>query len=402
MRMMTTKIAMLVFAIFLTLAPTGAWAYSYGDANTEDVAETFKLVVSAVGKSPVDWDGALAAHKERRSEIAAHFGEPVAATLDADLKEHKAAETIANYKAVLIMNLDRRFDNAVQSIADYAKAKLLLAKARATYEALAPYAESKLSAAKQDGLSADFDAALKAIGNPGLFGVGKKDSDEAALKTAVNQIYGTLKPLFPYTPYKAPAKPSAGSGTAAGTTGGGKGATDAGAGTAAKPPAGSNDGGSKPATKPGSTEADAPDAVKDEPSKDNAAPPTDTSAGNGAQAGDAPADNKPSEEASADAPPSAPDDTAGPADAGGTAANEPAAGNAPADTADNADNSSVSDAATDAAVQAAEPDTIDGTKVHAAMDREDKTNPAVTIGVIAGVVVIGGCAVFWARRKGFF
>ncbi|QHW32548.1 hypothetical protein GZH47_18175 [Paenibacillus rhizovicinus] len=271
---MLFKAAMLFVAIFIAIAPASAGAYSYGDANTEDVAETFKIVVSALGKSPADWKTAEAAHKERRDEFASHFGEEVAATLDANMKSQNAEVTIANYKAMLVMNLDRRFDNAIQSVNDYTQAKLLLAKARATYETLAPYAESKLSKEDLDGLSADFDAALEAIGNPGLFGVGKKEADEKALKAAVNQIYGALKPLFPYTP--------------------------------------------------------------------------EASAGN--------------------------------------------AGNANTGTGDSKN--------PDAAVQEAEPDTIDGTKQHAAMAHETKTNPAITVGVIAGVIVIGGGAVYWARRKG--
>lgn len=267
---MLLRTATLFVALFLALTPAGVWAYSYGDANTESVAETFKLVVADLAKSPADWKGAEAAHKERRDEIASHFGEDVAATLDANFKSRNADVTIANYKALLVMNLDRRFDNAIQVIAEYTQAKLLLAKARATYETLVPYAEAQLSKTELDGLSADFDAALTAIGNPGLFGVGKKDADVKALETAVNGVYGTLKPLFPYTPDQA-------------ASGGGK--------------------------------------------------------------------------------------TGGASDSGNTA-------------------------------QTAEPDTIDGTQQHAAMARQNKTNPAVTIGVIAGIVVIGGGAVFWARRKG--
>ncbi|QHT63492.1 hypothetical protein GXP70_28425 [Paenibacillus lycopersici] len=259
------KGALLLVAIFLALTPASASAYSYGDANTEDVAETFKLVVSALGKSPADWKAAEAAQKEMRDVFVSHFGEGVAATLDANMQARDADAVIANYKAMLVMNLNRRFSNAIQSVHDYTQAKLLLAKARATYETLAPYAESKLSKADLDGLSADFDAALTAIGNPGLFGVGKKEPDEKALQDAVNQVYGAMKPLFPFT-----ADPAA-----AGKAGG-------------------------------------------------------------------------------------------------------------------------------ADVQTAEPDTIDGTEKHAAMARETKTNPAITVGVIAGIVVIGGGAVFWARRKGWF
>ena len=265
MRMIAIRIALLIVAIFLTLAPTGVWAYSYGSADTEDVAETFKLVVSSLEQSPPDWAAASAAHNARRSEIASHFGEEVAATVDSNIAAKQAPETIANYKALLLMNLDRRFENTLESIADYAKAKLLLAKGKATFDTLAPYAEAKLSADDMAQLKADFNTALDAIGNPGLFGVGKKAADEKVLKATVNEIYSKLKPLFPYTPAAA-------------------------------------------------------------------------------------------------------------------------SGNNPSDNVSNP----------------AEPDTIEGTKEHAPMVHEDKTNAVVTISVIGGIIIVGGGAVWFARRKGFF
>ncbi|BBH23858.1 hypothetical protein Back11_52030 [Paenibacillus baekrokdamisoli] len=268
MRILSIRIAMLAFAIFLTLAPSGVWAYSYGSADTEDMAETFKLVVSSLEQSPPDWDGALAAHKARRSEISSHFGEPVAVTLDNNFKSRKAPETIANYKAMLLMNLDRRFENTLESISDYAKAKLLLAKAKATFDTLSPYVEAQLPSTEMERLKKDFNTALDAIGNPGLFGVGKKEADEKVLKATVNQIYSKIKPFFPF---------AASSGT---------------------------DQGSEPSGDKGTNQA--------------------------------------------------------------------------------------------------EPNTIEGTKQHAPMTHENKTNSVVTLSVIGGIVIVGGAAVWWARRKGFF
>ncbi|AZN38574.1 hypothetical protein [Paenibacillus albus] len=421
MRMRSMRIATLVVAIFLVLAPTSVWAYSYGDANTEDVAETFKLVVSSLGKNPVDWNTAQAAHKERRDEIASHFGEAVAATLDADIKAHKTTETIANYKAILIMNLDRRFENALHDYKDYTKAKLLLAKARATFETLSPYAESKLSSAKLDGLSKDFDTALEAIGNPGLFGVGKKDPDEASLKAAVNQIYSVLRPLFPFTPYKAETtKPAAGTGTGTaakpetnastgkGTTA--SGSTVAATGSTTKPSTGSNttkqpDKGTtttgaaasdKPAANDSKSGADATSANKaDKPAKDDSSKETSTEA----PADDASAPDQSSNAADAN---QAADDTKTADTAGNAAATNDAAATNNAESKGN--DTAVADdtAAADATIAAAEPEVIDGTKAHAPMAHESKTNPAVTISVIGGVVLVGAGAVWWARRKGIF
>ena len=36
------------------------------------------------------------------------------------------------------------------------------------------------------------------------------------------------------------------------------------------------------------------------------------------------------------------------------------------------------------------------------MVHEDKTNAVVTISVIGGIIIVGGGAVWFARRKGFF
>ncbi|MBW7454987.1 hypothetical protein K0U00_13170, partial [Paenibacillus sepulcri] len=47
-------------------------------------------------------------------------------------------------------------------------------------------------------------------------------------------------------------------------------------------------------------------------------------------------------------------------------------------------------------------ETIQGNKEHAPMERTEKTNAGVTIGVIGGVAVVGICVVWWARRKGIF
>ncbi|REE91453.1 hypothetical protein A8990_105159 [Paenibacillus taihuensis] len=417
MRIRSMRIATLVVAIFLVLAPASAWAYSYGDANTEDVAETFKVVVSSLGKSPADWDTATAAHKERRDEIASHFGEAVAATLDADLKAHKTAETIANYKALLVMNLDRRFENALHNYTDYTSAKLLLAKARATFETLSPYAESKLSSSKLDGLAKDFDVALDAIGNPGLFGVGKKDPDEAALKGAVNRIYSALRPLFPYTPYKAePSKPAAGTGTTTkpdGSTSTSGGTSGTKAGTTSKPSTTTGSAaGSTTTTKPdkgtttsGDKAPDAPAANDSKSDSTTTTTATDTSAAEDtsseATTGDAAA---PDQTANADE--QAATNDAGQATDDTQAADNASATNDAASTDNSGTTSNDSAAADDTAVSdaaaAAEPEVIDGTKAHAPMAHESKTNPAVTMGVIGGVVIIGAGAVWWARRKGFF
>ncbi|MBO9610408.1 MAG: hypothetical protein J7639_30895 [Paenibacillaceae bacterium] len=189
----TLLIGMLALLLAVCAVPLQVFAYSYGDANTDEVAETYKLIDAALAGGSPNWKAAEDAYKERRSEISSHFGEPVAATLDANFQKKDAALTVANFKAVLVMNLDRRFTYALQGISDYAATKLLLAKARATFDALAPYVGDKKATVEQA-----FEAALESLGNPGLFGVGKKEAQPDIFKEKVNFIYGQLVPLFPY------------------------------------------------------------------------------------------------------------------------------------------------------------------------------------------------------------
>src|SRR5688572_9569939 len=172
---------LLLVTVALYIAPSQALAYSYGDANTEDIAETFKLVEASLAGASPNWKSAEEAYKVRRPEIVSHFGESVAATLDNNFKDKNAKLTTANFKAVLVMNLDRRFTYAIKGFDDYAQTKLLLAKAKATFDTLKPYVSSRT-----DEINAAFDAALEALGNPGLFGVGQKAAEPDVFKEKVN------------------------------------------------------------------------------------------------------------------------------------------------------------------------------------------------------------------------
>lgn len=188
----------LCLLLLLFILPTGVFAYSYGDPNQEELAEDFKQIVVKLNGSTPDWPGAQEIYKVRRAEIASHFGEDTAAVLDANFQAKDKDLLINNYKGLLVKNLERRFTYAEQGIKDYAQAKLLLAKAKATYETLQPY----MKFGKQDEaaqISAAFDEALDALGNPGLFGVGEKAADPARFKAKVDFIYKTVSPQFPFT-----------------------------------------------------------------------------------------------------------------------------------------------------------------------------------------------------------
>ncbi|MBD0382145.1 hypothetical protein [Paenibacillus sedimenti] len=334
---------MLVLAALIVI-PSSALAYSYGDANTEDVAETFKLVQTSLGDGANDWNAAQEAYKVRRAEIAAHFGEEVAVTLDTNFQAKDNKAVVSNFKAVLVMNLERRFTYASKGLDDYAQAKLLLAKAKATFDTLQPYIGSG-----SDDINKAFDVALDALGNPGLFGVGKKEVQPEVFKEKVNFIYNKVKPLFPY---KAAVKTAAPSEPA-------------------------------PTAKPQETpKAEA--AVSSKPEQQ-------TPASKGQEA-------KPAESKQPDAAVTATGTLAPESSASAAASSTPAPTTDTAQATPAAE-ASAKPAETPAGSEAAKAEPAKEAAAHAPMQRTDKTNPLVSIAVIGAVIVVLGGGVWFARKK---
>lgn len=345
---------LLLVTVALHIAPSQAQAYSYGDANTEDIAETFKLVESSLAGASPNWKAAEEAYKVRRPEIVSHFGEAVGATLDNNFKNKDAKLTVANFKAVLVMNLDRRFTYAIKGFDDYAQTKLLLAKAKATFDTLKPYVSSRT-----DEINAAFDAALEALGNPGLFGVGQKAAEPGVFKEKVNFIYGIVKPLFPYKAYVKPA------------------ATQ------------------KPAATPKPAATQRPAVTQKPAAEQQQAEPTDKAE-----------NDVPAATAETDA---ATDDKTSEADKPVTETEKPqevAAAGADANAAATpvpVENETVVAAEQNPAQEQGEAEES-GKELaaHAPMEQTDKTNPWVSVSVIGGVVLLAGGAVWLARKKKWF
>ncbi|HZG76999.1 MAG TPA: hypothetical protein VEZ72_14195, partial [Paenibacillus sp.] len=173
--------------VLLLAAPQQVGAYSYGDPNQETIAEAMKEMIAKLPDGAADWAAVGEIYKVHRPEIESHFGASVAATLDADIKAQEKDRFLSNYKALLVLNLERRFDYANKDVNDYSAAKLLLAKAKGTYDVLQPYVSDDATDA---AVRTAFDEALAALGNPGLFGVGEEPVDPETFKTKTAFILG--------------------------------------------------------------------------------------------------------------------------------------------------------------------------------------------------------------------
>lgn len=183
----------LIAFLFLLTAPLSASAYSYGDPGKEAFAEAYKQFEEQLNQK--DYKLARETIDAYDKEFTLYFPE-TKEKIDAALADQDAAAAKQAYRVALRQNIERRLHFAQEQFDDFGQAKLLLAKARGTYDVLAPYVKESEGAKTSDSLYTAFDESLAALGNPGLFGVGKKASDREAFDQNIKQIEDTITPLF--------------------------------------------------------------------------------------------------------------------------------------------------------------------------------------------------------------
>lgn len=183
----------LIAFLFLLTAPLPASAYSYGDPGKEAFAEAYKQFEEQLDQKDYKLAGETIDAYDK--EFTLYFPE-AKEKIDAALADQDAAAAKQAYRVALRQNIERRLHFAQEQFDDFGQAKLLLAKARGTYDVLAPYVKESEGAKTSDSLYTAFDESLAALGNPGLFGVGKKASDRTAFDQNIKQIEDTVTPLF--------------------------------------------------------------------------------------------------------------------------------------------------------------------------------------------------------------
>jgi hypothetical protein len=186
------------FSLILILIngnPQTANAYSYGDPNEEKVAEVYKEMVLKLDENPPNFSAAKSLFDTVKEEIDMHMGtEPGEIIVDSIENKDKEA-TLENMEKLLVLNVARRLESIEKNFVEYDTSKKLLAKGFATYQALSPKVEASNSEVDKN-IKTNFDAALAALGNPGLFGVGKKPSDIEAFKKSKEDILKALQEQF--------------------------------------------------------------------------------------------------------------------------------------------------------------------------------------------------------------
>lgn len=190
----------LFFCILVCLAFSSIFsgpvsAYTYGDPNKEEVAEAYKEILIKLEENPPDFVEAKKIYDSVKKEVDMHMGAEPSEIILASIELEDKEAVIENIEKLLVLNIARRMESIESKFTEYDTSKKLLAKAFATYEALSPRVEAQHPDLDKE-IKGDFEEALNALGNPGLFGVGEKESDLEAFKSNKKEILSNLQKEF--------------------------------------------------------------------------------------------------------------------------------------------------------------------------------------------------------------
>ncbi|MEE8432087.1 MAG: hypothetical protein V3S16_12630 [Candidatus Desulfatibia sp.] len=179
------------------MTSASAFAYSYAEA-TDPTADIFKeAVVAAKGGN---WGKVSGLAKKGVALQKGHLFEadflakPLSEAIDKK-DVAKTAELFANLAYLSIR--EKLHQNKKENFKNYKNAKARLQLARKSYMDVLDGNVRKQKAASSLAIMSQFNVALENIGNPGLFGVGKKAPDPSGYNQAVKQIEALIVDSFP-------------------------------------------------------------------------------------------------------------------------------------------------------------------------------------------------------------
>jgi hypothetical protein len=184
---------MIIILTLLAVQPS-AYAYSYGDPGEEPFAKAYNSLQMHLEQD--NWEEASKVIDSYEKEFELYFS-ATKPLIDQGFEIKDKELVLVNYQAAMRLNIERRLFFATEDFEDYGSAKLLLAKARGTFDVLMPIVNEKEGDQYVKSIYEAFDNALVSLGNPGLFGIGSKESDLTAFQTHTQYIIKQLKPLFP-------------------------------------------------------------------------------------------------------------------------------------------------------------------------------------------------------------
>ena len=123
------------------------------------------------------------------------MGDDAVQAVQSELDNENREAVITNMQQVLVLNISRRLENAESDFEEYDTTRKLVGKADATYKTLSPVVK-ETNPELDETIKSEFEVLLDSLGNPGLFGVGEKESNEEQFAESKKVILDGLKDHF--------------------------------------------------------------------------------------------------------------------------------------------------------------------------------------------------------------
>ena len=185
--LLTSLLTCVLFAFSLN-----SQAYTYSAAGKEPLIDGREALIQAANNN--DFVAASKAYQKVEEEVL-HFNKEFGIDLDTPMRNALKARDATMVNKVLnriyVAEINRRLTGAEQNINDYQVAKVLVVKSKLFLDLLTPQMPAGLRKQANEGIQ----EALKAVGNPGVFGVGAAPADPDAMKQGHKKLMQALNNL---------------------------------------------------------------------------------------------------------------------------------------------------------------------------------------------------------------
>ncbi|HEB72404.1 MAG TPA: hypothetical protein ENI77_07265 [Nitrospirae bacterium] len=184
--------------LFFTLSwPHYAFSYGYAEAEDEMVI-IFREGLIAVSEGK--WDLAQKKSEEGISAQKGHLFEvdKLRPEFNAAIEKKDTSKTAELFANLVYISIREKLYRCMRDgLKDFKNNKARLGLARKSYLDALDGNVKKQDPKKSEAILKQFDIALEAVGNPGLFGVGARQADPEGFKQAVNNIDEQIMLSFP-------------------------------------------------------------------------------------------------------------------------------------------------------------------------------------------------------------
>ena len=182
-------ITLSVMTLIGSLSIKPASAYSYAAAGKEPLIEASEAFYKAFNDDAYeDLQKIYLPFRKEIEYLDINHDEGLLLSFDDAVAEKDDKLIINALNRAVIADISRRLNAALINIENYQMAKILIIKSKQLYDIMA----QSYGAGKRQTIYNNLDICLNAIGNPGIFGVGKKPADATVYKSALDKILSIL------------------------------------------------------------------------------------------------------------------------------------------------------------------------------------------------------------------